>query len=176
MAIEYKLEGMNGIELKLKLLNGDVKVKGARTALRAAADLIKVEAISNAQAVDDPKTGEQIWKNVVVRASTKRFKQTGETVFQVGIMGGAKQYAKTRRNIREGKTGTYYTGGDKGNPGGDTWYWRFVEFGVPKKGIAGRSFLEVAMRAKSSAAIMEFSRRFDKYIDRKIRQASRVAK
>jgi len=169
MSVEFKLDGMNGIESKLKLLNGDVKIKGARTALRAASNIIKAEAVQNAIALDDPKSKTKIWKNIVVSASAKTFKSTGEIKFRVGVMGGAKEYARNKRNIRKGKTGKYNTGGDKGNPGGDTWYWRFVEFGVPSRGIGGRSFLERALREKTNASITEFAQKFNRYLDRKIK-------
>jgi len=173
MSIEFKMDGLEGIEIKLKMLNGDIKIKGARTALRAASNVIKAQSVENAIQYDDIKSPTKIWKNIVVKSSAKSFMKTGEIMFRVGVMGGAKEYAKSRSNQRKGKTGTYNTGGDKSNPGGDTWYWRFVEFGVPGRGIAGRSFLEKALREKTNAAITEFSRRFDKYIDRKIRAGVR---
>jgi len=169
MSIEFKMDGLEGIEIKLKQLNGDIKIKGARTALQAASNVIKAQAVENAIQYDDINSPTKIWKNIVVKSSAKRFNATGEIMFRVGVMGGARRYARTKANRRKGKVGTYTTGGGTGNPGGDTWYWRFVEFGVPSRGIGGRSFLEKALKEKTNAAITEFSRRFDKYIDRKIR-------
>jgi len=122
--------------------------KVARNATRQGATVMRKAAVKIAKGFDDPKTPEKIWKNIVVQEATKSSKRVGGVYMRVGVRGGAKQYAKTSENRRKGRTGkTYKTLGDKGNPGGDTWYWRFIEFGTSK--VQARSFLRRAMNANT---------------------------
>ena len=94
--------------------------------------------------------------------------------FRVGVLGGARQYANTRENVRKGRAGqSYRTDGDKGNPGGDTWYWRLLEFGTEKMG-AQPIFRPVPSQAGQAAAD-EFVRQYSKKIDRVLRQAKKKA-
>ncbi len=111
-------------------LTHDVREKGVRFAGRKGAKLIADAARQNARHLDDPQTAESIADNIVVRFSPGTFKRTGDVMFRVGVLGGARNYAKTRENVRKGRVGkAYKTDGDKSNKGGDTWYWRLVEFG-----------------------------------------------
>ncbi|HDS3786161.1 TPA: hypothetical protein QCJ34_003499 [Enterobacter ludwigii] len=94
----------------------------------------------------------------------------GNLTFRVGVMGGARQYAQTKANIRKGRAGgTYKTAGDKGNPGGDTWYWRMLEFGTEH--AAARPIIRPAMNGIDGPVINVFAEEMEKAIDRAIRQA-----
>lgn len=113
-----------------------------RRALRRGANVIRDAARNNAKRFDDPETTEQIWKNVTTQGGGRRLeKQMGGPVMRVGVLGGAKQ--------KKGG-GTYAVGGSKANPGGDTWYWRLLEFGTSE--MPAQPFLRPAAAEKAGAA------------------------
>ncbi|MDF5923162.1 HK97 gp10 family phage protein [Pseudomonas aeruginosa] len=128
--VEFSITGMDSLLGKLESVSRDLRYKGGRSALRRAAKLIETEAKKNALQIDSPETANQIAKNISVRWSPRLFKRTGNLGFRIGVLGGARKYSNTRENVRSGRAGkTYKVGGSKSNPGGDTWYWRFIEFG-----------------------------------------------
>jgi HK97 gp10 family phage protein len=171
--VSFKLEGMDEILGKLKELSHDVKYRGGRFALRKAANLVATKAKENAKTIDDPATAEDISKNIAVRWSGRTFKTTGDLKFRVGVMGGARQYANTRDNVRAGRAGaSYAVGGDKSNPGGDTFYWRFLEFGTER--TRAQPFMRRALSENVSAAVAEFSKEFPKAIDRALKRAQKA--
>jgi HK97 gp10 family phage protein len=159
---DIKITGLEQIQKNLKLLPMEVRDKGAKFAARKAANLIKKAAQANASKLDDPLTATEISKNIAVRYSPKVFKTTGNLVFRIGVLGGAKGYAKASGEV-EGK--------GKSNPGGDTYYWRFIEFGTSK--VAARPFLQPAMRDNAQAATNEFSKQFDKWLTRRIKKLNK---
>lgn len=165
--IKFNIAGAEELNARLKGLSYDVRMKGGRFALRKAANVIREQAIANALRFDDPTTQEQIAKNVVVRWSSRRFKKTGDLSFRVGVLGGARQYGDTKENRRKERVGaTYKTAGDKSNPGGDTWYWRFKEFGVPSRGIPARPFLRSAGETAAEKAVTAFVEAYDRALDK----------
>lgn len=169
MELQYKLEGLDAVLKKMRALPVDVRMKGARYAGRKGANLIRDAAIRNATGIDDPETREQIAKNVAVRFANREFRRTGDVMFLVGILGGARQYGNTKENVRKGRVGqTYKTNGSSANPGGDTWYWRFVELGTQK--VAARPFLRPALAQNIGAATDEFTKHLDRWLDRYFRR------
>ncbi|AOY88650.1 hypothetical protein BKP64_10970 [Marinobacter salinus] len=172
--ISYELNGLPELLGKLEGLEFDMKRKGGRFALRKAAQVLRDQGRENAERVDDPQTPESIAENIVERWSGRTFKRTGNMKFRVGVLGGARQYANTRENVRKGRAGqSYRTDGDKSNPGGDTWYWRLLEFGTENMG-AQPIFRPVPAQAGQAAAD-EFVRQYSKKIDRVLRQAKKKA-
>lgn len=170
--IEFKVEGLDALVKKMEGLTYDIKYKGGRFALRKAAQVIRDEARRNAERIDDLSSPENISLNIVERWSGRRFRRTGDLMFRVGVLGGARKYANTRENVRKGRAGQFYsTGGDSGNPGGDTWYWRFLEFGTERS--KARPFLRPAVDKSAGAALEEFVRQYDKALDRAIRRLER---
>lgn len=115
-----------------------------RTALRAGARTIMNEAKAGASRIDDPATAENIAANITTRNFSKGTEdRMGGTGVQIGIKGGAREYANTKLNRRKGRVDAQYaTGGSRGNPGGDTWYWRLLEFGTRK--MRARPFMRPA--------------------------------
>jgi HK97 gp10 family phage protein len=156
---DIKITGLEQIQKNLKLLPMEVRDKGAKFAGRKAANLIKKAAQANAMKIDDPLTAADIAKNIVVRYSPKVFKTTGNLVFRVGVLGGAKGFAKASGEV-EGK--------GKANPGGDTYYWRFIEFGTSR--TQARPFMQPAIRDNTQAATSEFSKQLDKWLTRRIKK------
>jgi hypothetical protein len=80
-------------------------------------------------------------------------KRINGIMMRVGVRGGAKRYKDTKENRGRQRVGRKYaTGGDKSNPGGDTWYWRFVEFGVPAHAIREKRPMLNALNQSAQAA------------------------
>ena len=171
-SVEVSLTGLESLLGKMEAVSEVTRNKAGRFALRKAANIIRDRARSNASRVDDPLTKEAIHKNIVASFSSKQFRRTGDLAFRVGVMGGARQYANTKANVRKGRAGkTYKTSGDKGNPGGDTWYWRFLEFGTEH--TSARPILRPAMNGVDNDVNNVFSTEMGKAIDRAIRLATK---
>lgn len=168
--VEVSLNGLDSLLGKMEAVSDVTRNKAGRFALRKAANLIRDRARSNAARIDDPLTKEAIYKNIVASFGSREFRRTGDLTFRVGVMGGARQYANTKANVRKERVGrTYKTAGDKGNPGGDTWYWRMLEFGTEH--AVARPIIRPAMNGIDGPVINVFAEEMEKAIDRAIRQA-----
>ncbi|WP_375591599.1 HK97-gp10 family putative phage morphogenesis protein [Chitiniphilus eburneus] len=168
-SVGFKIEGLDRAIANMKALPKDLRAKGARFAMRKAALVVLAAAQAGARGIDDPKTAESIEKNLVVRFSNKMLKRTGDIMFRVGVLGGARAYANTRENVRRGRVGqSYATGGSKGNPGGDTFHWRFVEFGTEK--MPAKPFMRPAMQRAVPEATAVAVRELDKAITRTVKR------
>lgn len=130
MDVQFELTGAEEIVAKLSTFSSKLQQAAGRRSARRAMAVVRAAAREAVRAHDDPESSERIWKNVYIQQSRRQSAAVGGVVMRVGVLGGARQYAGTRANRRAGRVGkTYKTGGDKGNPGGDTWYWRMLEFG-----------------------------------------------
>lgn len=145
-------DGLPELRAKLKTLSDDAQFKGGRFAGRKAANVLKEAMAREAASVDDPSTSESIQKNLAVRFSTRTFKRTGDIKFRVGVRGGA---ASRKQN--------------EANPGGDTFYWRFLNFGTQKMG--SRMSVERAAQQSESQVFQTFRLEYEKAIDRAIKRA-----
>lgn len=164
MAEQY-IHGLGEVSGKLKILgNGKAAKNAAKRASRKAFAVVRKAAIANAKAIDDPKTMERIWKNITIRAG----KISGENVkMRVGIRGGARHYVHSKSNVRKGLAGkTYKTDGDKTNPGGDTFYWRFKEFGTEHS--PAEPFMRPALQNNISTVTNDFAGIFSAEIDKEL--------
>lgn len=151
MTVEFKLDGVDALRKNLAMLSKEVQLKTARTAARKAANVIRDAAKANAERIDDTETANSIARNIVVQASAKDFKRTGDLIFRIGVRGGAKSRKDNEKN-----------------PGGDTFYWRFIEFGTSKK--AARPFLLPALRDNIQSATDTFVREFDAGLNRALKR------
>lgn len=114
MNIKVNVEGLAEIERKLKQLPEKIGKNAMRRALRKGANVIRDAAKANARRIDDPQTREKIHENIAVASGgRRREREAGGVMMRVGVRGGAR-----------------LTRGDNGAPGGNTTYWRFVEFGA----------------------------------------------
>lgn len=162
---EQYIHGLGDVEAKLELLSNSKAVKRAASrATRKAIAVVRRDAIANAKNVDDPKTAERIWKNIMIKAG----KISGDNVMmRVGIRGGARHYVKSKDNIRKGLAGKRYkTDGNKMNPGGDTFYWRFLEFGTQH--IPARPFMRPALQNNINTVTNDFAGVFSAEIDKEL--------
>src|SRR5690606_3516503 len=142
--IEVNLSGLEQVKAKLDKLPQRLAYNAMRRSLRRGANVIRDAARANAKRIDDPETREQIWENIAVASGgSRRERSAGGPMMRVGVLGGAKNY----RN----KSGTYHVGGSKNNPGGDTWYWRLLEFGTSN--MAAQPFMRPAAREAAVPAL-----------------------
>ena len=89
--------------------------KGATAAARKAMNIVRNHARASARGFDDRDSENAVWKNVVTQNSARGGRRIGGVKMRVGVRGGAR-YSKDIA----AKAGN--------NPGGYTWYWRFLEF------------------------------------------------
>jgi HK97 gp10 family phage protein len=163
--VDVKIEGLQQIQRKLSAMTGKPGRAAMSSALRSAANQVKNQAVRNAKQLDDPSTPESIWKNITVQSG--RYAARGDLLMRVGVKGGSAKYANNARNKRKGRAGkTYQTLGSKSNPGGDTWYWRFLEFGIPSRGIPAKGFLRKAAQTAADRAINVFIDKAPKNLDK----------
>lgn len=177
MSIEKDLEK---IQARLDGLKLEAQKKGGRFALLKAAQVVRNAAIENMKTADDSKTTNAIYKNIVVRFSSRLFKKSGGLGYRVGVLGGAKsprtaheQYYLERRRRKTGARSLesmgVLEGKGKDNPGGNTFYWRFLEFGT--KYINERKLMQRALSQNTEKATNVFITEFNKKIDRMLKQA-----
>ena len=149
-------------QLAEKLKQLDDKV--AQRAMRAAGyrAMSEVRDTAKANAPDNPDTEASIAKNIVVRQMSKR--GTGENAlgWRVGVLGGAKGAAEKSGEI---------AGSGKSNPGGDTFYWRFIEFGFTHKSgkvIPAKPFMRNALKNHEGGMLDKFQAELKKAVDKAI--------
>jgi HK97 gp10 family phage protein len=150
---DFKIEGLGPVLAKLKALGDPKRVKSAvRSANTKALRSVRDAARAGAKALDDPRSPEQISKNIVTKAG--RSKDRNEVVTRVGVLGGARNMQKYGE----------FKGAQAGNPGGDTWYWRLLEFGTSQ--IAARPFMRPALQNNQGKVVITFTSELDKSIDK----------
>ncbi|WP_447896046.1 HK97-gp10 family putative phage morphogenesis protein [Vreelandella sp. GE22] len=162
--VTANVEGLDQLLARMDNINYDLRKKGGRFAMRKAANMIRDAARENAGRVDDPETPENIAENIVVRFSPKDFKRRGDLVFRVGVLGGARGHAAASGEVK---------GKGKNNPGGDTFYWRFLEFGTIN--APAQPFMRRALSENINAATGEFISQYNKALDRALRKQAREA-
>lgn len=133
-----KMEGLGEILDKLKVLPDRIQRNVVTGGVRAGARVIANDAKQRAQAFDDPSTPNSIAKNIAVRSDRRLGRRHQGVAAKVGVLGGASKPAGDAF-----KTGSV-------NPGGSTFYWRFLEFGTAK--MAARPFMLPAMTSQAQAA------------------------
>ena len=159
------IEGLDGVINRMRQLSNPRKQKNAATrAARKATAVVRKEAVANAKRLDDKETGERIWKNIAIKPSKTK---NGFVLMRVGVRGGARSYAATRENVRSGRVGQQYaTDGSKDNPGGETFYWRFVELGTSR--TAAKPFLRPALNNNVDGVQDGFVTDFKDQLDKEI--------
>ncbi|MBS3670195.1 HK97-gp10 family putative phage morphogenesis protein [Vreelandella boliviensis] len=160
--LNVNVEGLEPLLARMDNLSFDLRKKGGRFAMRKAANVIRDKARQNAAQVNDPKTPEEIAANIVVRFSPKDFKRNGNLVFRVGVLGGARGHAAASGEV---------AGKGKNNPGGDTFYWRFLEFGTVN--MPAQPFARRALSENIQAATDQFVLHYNKSLDRAIKRGER---
>lgn len=133
-----------------------LRSKAGRSAAGKAMAIVKKAAIANASRIDDEATANRISKNVAQQFVTRYQRQTGDLKVRVGILGGARDLS-AHGEIRTNRT-------PSANPGGDTFYWRFLEFGTEK--MRARPFMLPALEDNADRVMERFAIELEKAIDR----------
>ena len=100
----------------------------------------------------------------------------------MGVLGGARatlnakaQRKTERRRQRRGQSSLSelgeVSGSGKGNPGGATYYWRFLEFGTQH--ASAQPIMRPAMNGADMQVINTFTDEFEKAIDRAVSRANK---
>jgi len=165
---DVKVEGIEKIVKRLKSLDSKKAKSAMRSSVRVGANEIKKLAVQFVRPSDNPATYENIAKNIIAKTGGARSeKKNGGLVMRIGVMGGAKRYVQNKGNVRKHRVGKKYkTLGSEFNPGGDTYYWRFVEFGTSKN--YARPFMRNAAAQGAQPAINAITRDLPKKIDREL--------
>lgn len=152
-----KITGSDEAIKRLQQLKGAAGKRVVRRALRRGANVVLKAAREGAQRIDDPATSNSISKNLVVRGGGSRNeRRAGGVMMRVGVRGGARDMSKYGEVKGQGK----------GNPGGDTFYWRFLEFGTQK--MAARPFMRPALQNNTQAATDAFANALGTEIDKEL--------
>lgn len=159
------IQGLDEVEAKLKLLgNGKAAKRAATRAARKAIAIVRKAAIANAKQLDDADSSERIWKNITTKAGKI---SDNDVKMRVGVRGGARHYVNSKDNVRKKLAGkTYKTDGDKTNPGGDTFYWRYLEFGTQHS--PAKPFMRPALQNNISIVTNDFGSIFSAEIDKEL--------
>lgn len=164
MELQFELKGVDGLIDRMSKLTPKLQQATGRKSARRAMAIVRDAARERVRSLDDPESPQRIWKNVYIQQSRRQSAAVGGVVMRVGILGGARQYGDTRANRRSGRAGkSYATAGDKGNPGGDTWYWRFLEFGTRK--MDARPFLLPALVGSAQSVLDKLTSELNNDLD-----------
>lgn len=110
--VEFSLDGFDDVIKRLGAFTDQKSMRRITTrATRAGLRETRKKARASYAKIDRSNTKENISRNITVKINSKSFNRNGIITGRVGVIGGAKK------------------DGDAGGPGGDTWYWRFIEFG-----------------------------------------------
>lgn len=151
--IQFSISDPDKALKKIKAFPDAMKLKGARFAMRKAANLVADEARKGAQSIDNKETDSHISENIAVRFSNRTFKNSGNIMFRVGVMGGANLTKKES---------------SLGLPGKGTQHWRINEFGTSK--MPARPFMRPALEQNIGKATAEFSANLNRWIGRNIKK------
>lgn len=137
--LQFNFPDIDKLEAKILGLSAKVEKRVIRRATLAGIRVLRDQVKANASSLDDPLTQTSIAKNVGVQYSPKQSRKEKGAVYRVGIRGGARDTGGKRR-VKA-----------KGLPGGDTFYWRFLEFGTAK--MPAKPFMRPAFTQKGNEAI-----------------------
>lgn len=133
--VELKFTNLPDVINAMRNLESGVQRRVVRRATAKGARVIRDAVIINAKRLDDPKTARDISKNVAISWSSRLARQEGGGAYRVGIRGGAKDPL----------------GKKTGAKGGDTFYWRFLEFGTVH--MRARPFIRPALAQRKNEAL-----------------------
>ncbi len=151
--VEVEITGLDDVKNRLQRLANPRKARSiARKAARQAMNIVRDAARLNAKAIDDPDTREKIWKNVKV--SPGKSKNKDVVIMRVGVDGGAAMNANSDRQALAAKSG------------GNTTYWRFLEFGTSK--MPATPFMRPALATNIQQVTNKFAEVFDAELDKEL--------
>ena len=147
--VEVQIAGLDDVVSKLQRLANPRRTKSiARKASRQAMNIVRDAARNNAKAIDDPETGEKIFKNIKVSAGKTR--NPNEIKMRVGVDGGA----------------SFSNPNPKPTSGGDTRHWRWIEYG--RSGVPAVPFMRPALANNIQQVTNKFAEVFDAELDKEL--------
>lgn len=161
--MKWDASSLAALNDRLAEIPRDMRSKTAQSAAGKAMKIVTNAAKANALKINDPATAKNISSNITQRPSSKYRKRTGDVMIRVGVLGGARNY-EAYGELKTGKSASE-------NPGGDTFYWRFIEFGT--KNIKARPFMRPALEENLSQVTDKFAEEVNKGIDRVIRKRAK---
>ena len=166
---ELNIPDLDRLMKDLRELTPKLQKRALTNALRKGARYVT----KSAKARVPVDTGE-LRSAIVTRVNTRMGRRVGGAVVQVGILGGARQYADTQKNrarvINRGKRkGIFIPSrvGQEYEHGENQFYIRFLEFGTSK--MAARPFLQPALKENINVVTQTAAAELRKAIDRIVR-------
>lgn len=149
------MQGLDNVLKNMEALDKIIIRRATTSAIRAGAGVIRDAAREKARTLDDPDTPEKIYKNIVTRSMKRRNvnRTGGDAGARVGVLGGARDLSAHGEIQASGK----------GNPGGDTFYWRFLEFGT--EDMAAQPILRPAAEENKEQAFHKTAEQLKKRVD-----------
>lgn len=144
--VEFKFPDLHNLIDRMKHLDNKVQSTIARRATLKGINVIRDQARANAQRVDDPKTPNNIATNITTQYASKLSRMQRGAAYRLGVRGGAQ----SQKGLEPEPTHTA-TGRKRKQWGGDTFYWRFLEFGTSK--MAAKPFMRPALFQKGNEAM-----------------------
>ena len=142
MANQFSIDGMDDILKKLEELANAEQSKALKAGLTKGAAEVRKAARANAKALDDTTTDEKIFQNI--------------KSLQWKVKKGRKYLGRSVGV--DNKTGS----------GGDTYYWRFLEFGT--KRTRAKPFLLPALESEQNKALEAMTEGAQAMIDKITKQ------
>lgn len=151
--VEVEITGLDDVVSKLQRLANPRRTKSiARKAGRQAMNIVRDAARNAAKSIDDPETREKIHKNITTQGGKTR--NSSEIKIRVGVRGGA---AMNANSDREGLAGL---------SGGNTTYWRHLEFGNSQ--MPATPFMRPALANNIQQVTNKFAEVFDAELDKEL--------
>lgn len=146
MAEQFQIHGADALLKRMREFAPALQRRGARRATRRAMTIVRDAAKSNARAIDDPNSPQQIWKLIAIAESSRQSKRVGGVVMRVGVRGGARS-SKNREH---------------------PWYWRLIELGTETQ--RARPFLRPALENNQNAVSERLISELNKALDEQARK------
>jgi HK97 gp10 family phage protein len=158
--IGIKVDGLKELEKALMELPKEIQGRPLRSAVSAAAGLIRDKAIEKAPL---GKTG--TLRKEIYRYRSRRNSAKGRETFFVGVKQGTGVYKDTEENRRKKRVGKKY------KTQGKAYYWRFFEFGTIK--MQKQPFLRPALENNKAGAVDIMKERLRKAIDNQVKKLAK---
>jgi HK97 gp10 family phage protein len=137
--VTFTLTGAEAVQRRLRTFAPKLQRKALRAAARSAMKIVQQAARANAKRIDDPDTGNQIWREIKIQAGKMR--EPG-VIMRVGVAGGAVS-AKSKT---------------------PPWYWRLIELGTEH--TRAQPFLRPALENNVQSVASKFISELNVQIDK----------
>ncbi|WP_407475949.1 HK97-gp10 family putative phage morphogenesis protein [Acinetobacter baumannii] len=168
--VDVKIEGLDEVLRKMGVLKDKRKIRNAAMrAARKAMAIVRDAAKQNAKHLDDPATREAIYENITM--SPGKTRNNNYVRMRVGIMGGAATNKDSKKIVfkerrKKGQPKQEIDADSIALPGGNTRYWRHLEFGTSQ--IPATPFMRPALANNVQKVTDTFSQSFSAELDKEL--------